>query len=160
MRNINKVILIGNVTREPELRQTANGQNVATFTIATNRAWITRDGRKQTSSEYHDVVAWARLADLCHQHIKKGKLVHIEGYLKTRSWDTPEGIKKFKTEVIIDDLIMLEKRERTEGDEMQSTKRELASSETSAEQMQHEHGGISGKIEEETVSLEALTLDI
>lgn len=110
MRSINKVILIGNVTRDPEIRTTASGQSVATFTIATNRGWITRDNRKMQSAEYHDVVAWAHLADLCKTHIHKSKLLYIEGYLKTRNWDTPEGIRKFKTEVVINDLVILEKR--------------------------------------------------
>ncbi len=110
MRSVNKVILIGNLTRDPEMRQTPNGQQVATFGLATNREWVTRDGIRHTSSEYHEVVAWSRLADICGQYLKKGKLVYIDGYLKTRSWDTPEGIKKFKTEIVIQDMIMLEKR--------------------------------------------------
>ncbi len=115
MRSINKVILIGNLTRNPELRQTPNGQNVVTFGIATNREWVTRDGRKQTSAEFHDLVAWAKLAEICHAYLKKGKLVYVEGYLKTRSWDTPEGIKKFRTEIVVQDMIMLDKRK--DGDD-------------------------------------------
>ena len=111
MRSINKVILVGNLTRDPEVRQTPNGQAVTTFGIATNRDWVTRDGQRHTSSEFHEVVAWSKLAEISGQYLKKGKLVYIEGYLKTRSWDTPEGIKKFKTEIVIQDLIMLEKRE-------------------------------------------------
>lgn len=110
MRSVNKVILIGNLTRDPEMRQTPNGQQVATFGLATNREWVTRDGIRHTSSEYHEVVAWSRLADICGKYLKKGKLVYIDGYLKTRSWDTPEGTKKFKTEIVIQDMIMLEKR--------------------------------------------------
>lgn len=109
MRTINKVILIGNVTRDPEMKQTASGQNICTFTIATNRVWITAGGEKKSSSEYHDVVAWAGLAELAQKYVRKSKYVHVEGYLKTRSWDTPEGIKKFKTEIIIDDMILLDK---------------------------------------------------
>ena len=111
MRSVNKVILIGNLTRDPETRQTPNGQSVTTFGLATNREWSTRDGQRHTSSEFHEVVAWSKLADICGKYLKKGKLVYIEGYLKTRSWDTPEGIKKFKTEIVIQDMIMLEKRQ-------------------------------------------------
>ncbi len=111
MRSINKVIIIGNLTRDPELRQTPNGQNVVTFGLATNREWVTRDGRKQTSAEFHDLVAWAKLAEICHQYLRKGKLVYVEGYLKTRSWDTPEGTRKFRTEIVVQDMIMLDKRE-------------------------------------------------
>lgn len=110
MRSINKVIVIGNLTRDPETRQTANGQTVTTFCVATNREWITKDSNKHSLAEYHDVVAWARLAEICSNYLKKGKLVYIEGYLKTRSWDTPEGVRKFKTEIVAQDMIMLEKR--------------------------------------------------
>ena len=117
MRSINKVILIGNLTRDPEMRQTPNGQNVVTFGIATNREWITKDGRKQTSTEYHDLVAWAKLADICHKYLKKGKLVYVEGYLKTRSWDAPDGTKKFRTETVVQDMIMLDKRNGQDGDD-------------------------------------------
>lgn len=110
MRSINKVVLIGNLTRDPELRQTTSGQSVATFGLATNREWMTKDGARHTSTEFHELVAWARLAEICEQYLKKGKLIYVEGYLKTRSWDTPEGIKKFKTEIIVQDMIILEKR--------------------------------------------------
>ncbi len=111
MRSINKVILIGNLTRDAELKQTTTGQPIATFGLATNRAWVTKDSQKHDSSEFHELVAWGKLAEICSQYLKKGKLVYIEGYLKTRSWDTPEGIKKFRTEIVVSDMIMLEKRQ-------------------------------------------------
>jgi single-strand DNA-binding protein len=117
MRSVNKVILIGNLTRDPEMRQTANGQMVTTFCIATNREWITKDSSKHSLAEYHDIVAWARLAEICSKYLKKGKLVYVEGYLKTRSWDTPEGVKKFRTEVVAQDMIMLEKRPGGDGED-------------------------------------------
>ncbi len=117
MRSVNKVILIGNLTRDPEMRQTANGQMVTTFCIATNREWVTKEGEKHGLAEYHDIVAWARLAEICNKYLKKGKLVYIEGYLKTRSWDTPEGVKKFRTEIVAQDMIMLEKRPKGEENE-------------------------------------------
>lgn len=115
MRSINKVIIVGNLTREPEMRQTPSGQPVTTFGVATNRSWVTKDGREQTTAEFHEVVAWARLAELCAQYLKKGKLVYIEGYLKTRSWDLPDGTKRFKTEIIVEDMIMLEKKAKEES---------------------------------------------
>lgn len=111
MRSVNKVIIIGNLTRNPEMRQTPNGQNVTTFGLATNREWMTQDGEKKNSAEFHECVAWARLAEICDQYLKKGALVYVEGYLKTRSWETPEGVKKFKTEIVVQDMIMLEKRQ-------------------------------------------------
>lgn len=115
MRSINKIILIGNLTRDPEMRRTPNEQYVATFGMATNREWITKDGRKQQSSEFHDIVCWGRLAEIANQYLKKGKAVYIEGYLKTRSWDDASGVKRFRTEIVAQDLIMLEKR-ATAGD--------------------------------------------
>lgn len=115
MRSVNKVILVGNVTRDPDTRQTQNGQKIVTFGLATNRQWKSAAGEKQDQAEFHELVAWSRLADLCEKYVRKGKLLYIEGYLKTRSWDTPEGIRRFKTEIVVQDLIMLEKR--SGGDE-------------------------------------------
>ncbi len=116
MRSVNKVILVGNLTRDPEMRQTPNGQSVATFGLATNREWATKNGERKNSAEFHECVAWARLAEICSQHLKKGQLVYVEGYLKTRSWDSLEGVRKFKTEIVVKDMIRLEKRNREEGD--------------------------------------------
>lgn len=120
MRSVNKVILIGNLTRDPELRQTSNGQNIVTFGLATNREWVTSTSEKKSSAEFHECVAWARLAEICQKYLKKGKLIYIEGYLKTRSWDTEEGIRKFKTEIVVEDMIMLNKRS-DEGDYVPET---------------------------------------
>lgn len=111
MRSVNKVILIGNLTRDPELRQTPSGQSVTTFGLATNRQWTTKEGEGKSSAEFHECVAWARLAEICSEYLKKGHLVYVEGYLKTRSWDSPEGIKKFKTEIVVQDMIILEKKD-------------------------------------------------
>lgn len=118
MRSVNKVILIGNLTRDPEMKTTQSGQPIVTFGIATNRQWITSDGRKETSAEYHEVVAWARLAEICHKYLKKGKLVYIEGYLKTRKWEAEDGTIRHKTEIVVQDMIMLEKRPRDEEVEL------------------------------------------
>lgn len=118
MRSINKVYLIGNLTRDPEMRQTSNGQYVATFGLATNREWVTKDSRKLSSSEFHELVCWARLASLAHEHLKKGKLIYVEGYLKTRAWDDNLGVKKFKTEIVVEDLIMLDKKKTSAPPEL------------------------------------------
>lgn len=117
MRCVNKVILIGNLTRDPELRQTTSGQSVVTFGLATNREWMTKDARKQQSSEFHELVAWAKLGEICNQYLKKGKLVYVEGYLKTRSKLMPDGTKKFRTEIVVQDMIMLEKRAKTDDEQ-------------------------------------------
>jgi single-strand DNA-binding protein len=110
MRSVNKVIIIGNLTRDPELKQTQNGQDITTFGIATNREWVTQSGEKKKSTEFHEVVAWAKLAEICSKYLRKGKLVYVEGYLKTRSWEGETGEKRFKTEIVLHDMIMLEKR--------------------------------------------------
>lgn len=127
MRSINKVILIGNLTRDPEVRTTPGGQNVVTFSLATNREWVTKDGRKQSSTEFHDCVAWANLADICGRFLKKSKLVYVEGYLKTRNWNAPDGQKKFRTEIVVQDLIMLDKKGGTESDEFLPRENDLRS---------------------------------
>lgn len=112
MRSINKVIIIGNLTRDPVLKITQGNQPVVTFGVATNRQWSTRDNQKHNSTEFHEIVAWAKLAEICDKYIRKGNLVYIEGYLKTRSWEdaTGDGSKRFRTEVVVQDIIMLEKR--------------------------------------------------
>lgn len=114
MRNINKVFIIGNLTRDPELKTTKSGQPIATFGVATNREWVTKDSQKHTSTEFHEVIAWARLAEICSQLLKKGKLVYLEGYLKTRSILLPDNTKKYRTEVVVQDVIILEKRPKTD----------------------------------------------
>jgi single-strand DNA-binding protein len=116
MRSVNKVILVGNLTRDPELKQTTGGQSIVTFGIATNREWVVGN-EKKSLAEYHNVAAWGTLAEICGRYLKKGKLVYVEGYLKTRSWDNPEGVKIFKTEIVATDMIMLDKRPQDEGDD-------------------------------------------
>lgn len=110
MRSVNKVILVGNLTRDPELKQTGGGQSIVTFGLATNREWVTNGVDKKSLAEYHNIVAWGKLAEICNNYLKKGKLVYVEGYLKTRSWDSPEGVKIFKTEIVATDMIMLDKK--------------------------------------------------
>ncbi len=117
MRSINKVILIGNLTRDPEMKETQNGQAITTFGIATNREWIVGEGERKKSTEFNEIVAWAKLAEICGKFLSKGKLIYIEGYLKTRSWETESGEKRFRTEVVLQDMIMLEKKGKTDEDE-------------------------------------------
>lgn len=104
MRSVNIVILMGHLTRDPELRRTANGQPVATFSIATNRVWTTSAGQRQEATDFHDLVAWGRLAEICSQQLTKGCAIHVVGRLHQRSWTTPEGVKKHKTEIVINEL--------------------------------------------------------
>jgi single-strand DNA-binding protein len=111
MKSVNRVTLLGNVTRDPELKNTVNGQSVCTFGMATNRVWKDQSGEKQSLAEYHNLVAWGGLAEFCGQSVHKGKPLYVEGYLKTRSWDGPEGSKIFRTEVVIENLVLLAPRD-------------------------------------------------
>ena len=101
-------MLIGNLTRDPEMRYTPQGNAVASFVIATNREWVTGGERKQ-AADFHNVVAWNKLAEICGQLLKKGTKVFVEGRLQTRTWQDTTGSKKYKTEVVIDDMIILSK---------------------------------------------------
>ncbi len=104
--NLNKVMLIGNLTREPESKSTTSGQTVTTFTVATNRVWTDKDGQKQQKAEFHNLVAWGKLGDICAQYLKKGGLVYAEGRLETRSWDGQDGVKRYKTEIVLENMQM------------------------------------------------------
>jgi single-strand DNA-binding protein len=109
-RSVNKVILIGNLTRDPEVRYTPQGNAVASFGVATNREW-TVDGNKKEVVDFHNLVAWNKLAELCGQLLSKGSKVYVEGRLQTRDWTTDDGQKRYKTEVVIDEMIVLSERE-------------------------------------------------
>ncbi len=108
--NLNKAMIIGNVVRDPEMRTTPNGQNVTSFSVATNMVWKDANGQKQEKPEFHNVVAWRRLAEITGEYLKKGSKVYIEGRLQTRSWDDPSGVKKYRTEIIADNMIMLDSK--------------------------------------------------
>lgn len=105
--DLNKVMIIGRLTRDPEVKTIASGQSVATFSVATSRQWKDQAGQQQSQTEFHNVVAWRRLAEICGQYLNKGKQVYIEGHLQTRSWDDPSGQKKYRTEIVADNMIML-----------------------------------------------------
>lgn len=100
MRGVNKVILIGNLGKDPEVRYTASGQAVANFPIATTEVGSSKDGSRQEYTEWHRIVAWGRLAEVCGEYLSKGKSVYIEGSIRTRSWDDKEGNKRWTTEIV------------------------------------------------------------
>lgn len=102
--NLNKAFVLGNLTRDPELRQTPNGQSVATFGVATNRMWTDHAGNKQTQTEFHNVVVWGRLAEIASQYLGKGRLVLVEGRITTRSWQDQQGQKKYRTEIVAENM--------------------------------------------------------
>lgn len=107
MMSLNRVQLIGNLTRDPELRTTASGQSVVNFGIATNRQYKDASGQKQDQAEFHNVVAWGKLADICSQYLTKGRQVFVEGRLQTREWQGQDSQKRRTTEVVAENMIML-----------------------------------------------------
>lgn len=118
VRSLNKVLLIGNLTRDPNLRYTPNGTAVCSFGIATNRTWTpTEGGEKQERVEYHNVVAWSKLADICGQLLHKGDKVYVEGRLQTRDWKGEDGSERKTTEVVIDNMILLKSSRGGGGEE-------------------------------------------
>lgn len=134
-KSLNRVQLIGNLTRDPELRYTPNGTAVCSFGIATNRSWTTESGEKKDEAEFHNIVAWNKLAELCSQFLVKGSKTYLEGRLATRTWQAQDGTQKSRTEIVISDMILLDKKsghvEAEEGKvEEEQPKKEESSDET------------------------------
>lgn len=121
-RSLNKVMLIGNLTRDPEVRYTPTNTSVASFAIATNRSWTPADGgEKQERVDYHNIVAWSKLADICGQLLHKGDKVYVEGRLQTRDWKAQDGSDRKITEIVIDNMMLLRStRSASESGEMES----------------------------------------
>lgn len=112
-RSMNKVMLIGNLGRDPEMRYTPSGRPVTTYTIATSRTWKSSDGEQHTETEWFNIVTWGNLAEICKQYLTKGQLVYIEGRLQTRRWDDNEGNKHVSVEIVANEMMML--GDRKEG---------------------------------------------
>jgi len=109
-RSVNKVILVGNLTRDPEMRYTPDGQAVTSFGVATNRRWTNKEGEQKEDAEFHNIVAWGKLAELCSQLLKKGRKVYVEGRLQTRSWEGKDGVTRQRTEIVLEDMVVLDSR--------------------------------------------------
>jgi single-strand DNA-binding protein len=122
VKSLNKVMLIGNLTRDPEIKYTGTGTAVASFSLATNKSWKDSSGATQDSTQYHNIVAWTKLAEICGQYLKKGMKVYVEGELITRSWQADDGQTKYRTEVRINDMIMLDGKGRSDGASSESAK--------------------------------------
>ena len=108
--NLNKAMIIGNLTRDPEIRNTASGQMVASFSVATNLIWTDQSGQQQKKAEFHNIIAWRRLAEICSKYLKKGSKVYIEGRLQTTDWTGQDGVKRYRTEIVAENMIMLDNR--------------------------------------------------
>ncbi|MCC7264016.1 MAG: single-stranded DNA-binding protein [Candidatus Latescibacteria bacterium] len=110
-RGVNKVILIGNIGSDPEVKYTASGVAVANFSLATSESWTDKgSGQRQERTEWHRLVLWRKLAEIAGQYLKKGSKIYVEGKLQTRSWDDPSGQKRYMTEIVVDDMQMLDGR--------------------------------------------------
>ncbi len=109
-RGLNKVMIIGHMGRDPEMRYTPSGRPVTTFSVATSRSWNSADGERRTETEWFNVVAWGNLAEICKQHLVKGQQVYIEGRLQTRRWDDTEGIKHTSIEIVANEMMILGER--------------------------------------------------
>ena len=109
-RSVNKVILIGNLGKDPELRYTNSGTAVATFSVATNESRKDQSGNVQEKTEWHNIVAWSKLAEICGEYLKKGSKIYLEGRLQYRTYDDKNGVKRYVTEIVMDQLLMLDSR--------------------------------------------------
>lgn len=107
-RSLNRAQLIGNLTRDPELRYTPNGTAVCSFGLATNRTWKTEAGEKREEADFHNIVAWNKLAEICSQFLVKGRKVYVEGRISTRKWSAQDGTQRSTTEIVISDMIILD----------------------------------------------------
>jgi single-strand DNA-binding protein len=112
-RGLNKIMIIGNLGRDPEMRYTPSGRPVTSFSVAVSRSWNTSDGERHTETEWFNVVAWGNLAEICKQYLAKGQRVYVEGRLQTRRWEDAEGRKHTSTEIVANEMIILEDRRDT-----------------------------------------------
>ena len=131
--NFNKAVIVGRLTRDPESRALPSGQSVTSFSVATNRIWQDQDGNKQESTEYHNITAFGKLAEICSRYLAKGRLVLVEGRIQTRSWQDQDGNKRYRTEIIADNMQM---GPRFETAGSQSKPGPESSPESSSEQME------------------------
>lgn len=115
--NLNKIFIIGNLTRDVTLRNTPSGRSVANFGVATNRVWVNANGQKQQEVEFHNVVVWGKMAELCNQYLSKGRLVFVEGRIRTRSWVDSNEQKRTSTEIISENISFGPRRMQDQGEE-------------------------------------------
>lgn len=109
-RGLNKVMIIGSVGADPEMRYTPSGKPVTSFSVAVNRGWRTSEGERKEATEWFNIVSWGNLAEICSQHLHKGSHVYVEGRLQTRSWEDAEGVRHYRTELVASEMIMLDGR--------------------------------------------------
>ena len=118
--SLNRAQVIGNVTRDPEVRQTSGGQMVASFAIATNSSWMDKTGQRQEKAEFHNIVAWGKLAEVAQTYLKKGRKVFVEGRMQTRDWDGEDGVKRYRSEIVVENMILLDRAGAPTGEGMEA----------------------------------------
>ncbi len=155
-RSLNKVQLIGNLTRDPEIRYTNSGTPVATFGVATNKSWKDTNGETKEIAEFHNVVAWNKMAEICQQLLAKGMKVYVEGSLTTRSWEAEDGSTRYKTEVRVNDMILLDSK----GKQGAGTEESDNTPEEGNEKEEEPKEEIPSKDEEEAPSEDPLEEDL
>ena len=114
--NLNKAMIIGNLTRDAEAKNTPGGQSLASFGVGTNLVWTDQSGQQQKKTEFHNIIAWRKLADICVKYLKKGSKVYIEGRLQTTDWTGNDGVKRYRTEIVAENMIMLDGRSGSQMD--------------------------------------------
>lgn len=150
-KSLNKVILLGNLTRDPELKYTPNGTAIATFSVATNRNWTTSEGQQKEEVQYHRIVAWQKLAELCGKILTKGKKVYLEGRLTYRNYTTKDGQQKTAAEIILDDFIVFNGGKKGTETFQEEQKNETSSNESS-EKNQPEEKNLETSSEEDYIN--------
>ena len=134
---VNRVILVGRLGRDPEMRHTGSGTPVTNFSVATNETWNAQNGERQERTEWHNIVTWNKLAEICNEYLSKGQLVYIEGRLQTRSWEGQDGQRRYRTEVVANDVLFLDRRTGSlnEGAEGSQGAEELGAEELEPEEL-------------------------
>lgn len=154
-RSLNRVQLIGNLTRDPELRYTPQGTAVCTIGLATNRSWTTDNGEKREETEFHRIIAWNKLAEICSQFLVKGRKIYVEGRLSTRNWTGQDGAQKSITEIVIDDMILLDNK----GQQVAGSSDEAVSAPKSSPKKEKAHHEDLKSDKDEKVAEAPLTAD-
>ncbi len=148
-RSLNRVILIGNLTRDPELRYTPQGTPVCSFGLATSRSWTTSDGERKEETQFHRIVAWNKLAELCGQLLSKGQRVYVEGRITYRSYEDKDGVEKSVTEIVLDDFIAFSGSKSAKNNEEKKQDQQEEESQEKEEKEEKKQEEKSGQDEEE-----------
>lgn len=159
MRDYNKAIILGNLTRDPEVRMTSTGQPVASFGVATNRRWTDSSGNQQEETEFHEIVAWGKLAEICEKILFKGRKVLIDGRLKTRSWDGQDGVKRYKTEIIAENIVAAGPGKYSEDETAEYQARNASSNDSNKEEAKEKPKPIKSTDKKDTKKSESKTND-